>query len=202
MSLFPYRMIFIRHGETSYNAEGRLQGQRDIPLAPKGREQATRVGERLLQRFANEIEALDRAEAFYCSPLTRTRQTLELARAAMRLAPDAYRLDPVLQELTFGSWEGLTWPEVEALDPDGARARERDKWNFTPPAGESYAALAERVRPWLAARRGDCFVASHGGVARAFLYLLAGLPPLEAASADIQQGEALIFEDGRYAWTG
>ena len=60
-----------------------------------------------------------------------------------------YALEPALMELTFGEWEGLTWPQVESRDPAGARAREADKWNFAPPGGESYAMLAERLQPWL-----------------------------------------------------
>ncbi len=202
MAPFPHRIVFVRHGETSYNAESRLQGQRDIPLNGKGREQASAVGRALGVELADELARLDAAGAFYASPLVRTRQTMELARAAMGLAPERYHLSSTLKELTFGDWEGLTWPEVEARDPAGAEAREADKWNFAPPRGESYAMLVERVRPWLAAREGDCFVASHGGVARAFMVILADASSAEAATANIWQGRALIFDRGGYRWVG
>ena len=95
------------------------------------------------------IAALEAAEAFIASPLIRTRQTMELARAALGLPPARYALEPALKELTFGEWEGLTWPQVAKRDPAGARAREADKWNFAPPDGESYAMLAARLQPWL-----------------------------------------------------
>jgi probable phosphoglycerate mutase len=199
---YPHRIIFVRHGETSYNAESRLQGQRDIPLNRRGREQASAVGRALREELASELARLDAVGAFYASPLIRTRQTMELARAAMGLAPERYHLSPTLMELTFGDWEGLTWPDVEARDAAGARAREADKWNFAPPRGESYAMLVERVRPWLAAREGDCFVASHGGVARAFMVILAGVSSAEAENANIWQGRALIFDKGGYQWVG
>ncbi len=199
---YLHRIVFVRHGETSYNAEGRLQGQRDIPLNGKGREQASAVGRSLRGEMAGELARLDAAGAFYASPLQRTRQTMELARAAMGLAPERYRQCATLKELTFGDWEGLTWPEVEARDAASARAREADKWNFAPPRGESYAMLVERLRPWLAARQGDCFVASHGGVARAFMFLLAGASSAKAANANIWQGRALIFERGECWWAG
>jgi probable phosphoglycerate mutase len=199
---YPHRIIFVRHGETSYNAEGRLQGQRDVPLDGAGREQASRVGRALSDELAGELARLDALGAFYASPLIRARQTMELARAAMGLAPERYHLCSALKELTFGDWEGLTWPEVDGRDSAGAKAREADKWRFAPPRGESYAMLVERVRPWLAAREGDCFVASHGGVARALMFILAGVSAAEAANANIWQGRALIFDNGGYGWLG
>ena len=95
------------------------------------------------------ITRLEAADAFFASPLARARETMELARAALGLPPMRYALEPALKELTFGEWEGLTWPQVWNRDPAGARAREIDKWNFAPPGGESYAMLADRLQPWL-----------------------------------------------------
>ena len=202
MISFRRRILFIRHGETDYNREGRLQGQQDIPLNPKGREQASSVGRNLRRFAAEEIDRLEAAHAFLSSPLLRTRETMERARAAMGLNPGGYTVRDVLTELTFGDWEGLTWPEVEASDPAGAAARAADKWRFTPPNGESYAALAERLRPWAEGLEGDVFVAAHGGVARALMHLIADLPPLRAAEADIHQGRALVFTEGAFRWLG
>lgn len=202
MALFPYRILFLRHGETADNAAGRLQGQRDIPLNGKGRAQASTVGRALRDELPDELARLDALGAFYASPLLRARETMERARAAMGLAPERYQISPMLMELTFGDWEGLTWREVEARDPKGAKAREADKWNFAPPRGESYAMLVERLRPWLAARDGDCLVASHGGVARALMVILAGVSATDAENADVWQGRALIFDKGGYRWVG
>ncbi|HXT08988.1 MAG TPA: histidine phosphatase family protein [Roseiarcus sp.] len=198
----PHRLWFIRHGETDYNREGRLQGQRDVPLNPKGREQARAVGRALRKLAAPEIKKLDAAHAFLASPLLRTRQTMELARAAMGLGPSDYTLCDDLKELTFGDWEGLTWAEVEARDGDNAAARAADKWDFTPPSGESYAALASRLAVWVRSVDRDLFVASHGGVARALMFLLAGVAPSLAAEANIHQGRALLFADGGFRWIG
>ena len=198
----PHQLWFIRHGETEYNREGRLQGQQDIGLNPKGREQASAVGRALCKLAGPEIDRLDKSRAFFASPLLRTRQTMELARAAMGLDPQAYALDDVLKELTFGDWEGLTWPEVEARDPEGAAARAADKWDFVPPNGESYAGLARRLTPWVETIDRDLFVASHGGVARALMYLLAGATPEIAADVGIHQGRAILFSDGGFRWIG
>jgi broad specificity phosphatase PhoE len=197
---FPYRLIFMRHGETAYNAEGRLQGQLDIPLNARGREQARSVGRTLQARIGAEIEQLEAARAFIASPFVRARETMEIARGAIGLVPGRYHLDAALKEISFGAWEGLTWPEIEARDQRGVRARRKDKWNFAPPGGESYAMLAERLRPWLSGLTGDAFVVSHGGVARAVMMLVAGVAPAKAADAPIAQGRALCFENGTCRW--
>jgi probable phosphoglycerate mutase len=203
LSLYPHRILFIRHGETDYNADGRLQGQRDIPLNGKGRAQASAVGRMLAKTMRAEIDRLEASSAFHASPLLRVRNTLELARAEMGFEPTRYTIDDDLKELTFGSWEGLTWPEVEARDPAGAHAREKDKWGFVPPRGESYAELAVRIQGWLARQHGDLFLASHGGVARALMYLLGQVDTDTAANANIHQGRALVFEaDGKFRWVG
>lgn len=199
---FPHRLIFVRHGETPYNAENRLQGQRDIPLGQRGRDQASAIGRTLRARIGGDIDRLEADEAFVASPLQRTRETMELARAAMNLPPARYQLDPRLKELTFGDWEGLTWPEVRARDPKGAAARSADKWTYAPPNGESYAMLTTRIGAWLDTLAADAFVVSHGGVARALMALIAGVPGKVAADAPIVQGRALVFENGGCGWIG
>jgi hypothetical protein len=133
-------LCIIRHGETDWNVEGRLQGQKDISLNGRGRAQAEAVG-RELARLHPEITTFD----FVSSPLLRARETMCILRASLDLDPDLYRVDEDLRELTFGSWEGWTWSEVRDHDPVGAAGREADKWAFVPPGGENYAMLAERI---------------------------------------------------------
>jgi probable phosphoglycerate mutase len=193
------RLIFIRHGETDWNAEGRLQGRQDIPLNARGRHQAEKAGRTVLRILGPEaVRSPDLP--FLCSPLGRARQTMEIARAAMGLPVDAYSLDERVVELTFGEWEGLTWPEVKAREPTAASWREGDKWRFTPPKGESYAMLAERLRPWVESLDREAVVVSHGGVARALMAMVGGLPEERAALADIWQGRVLVFHNGKFDW--
>ena len=199
---FPHRLIFVRHGETAYNAENRLQGQLDTPLNARGREQARTIGGTLRSLFGPEIDRLDEARAFFASPLERARETMEIARDAMGLEPKRYHLDPVLKELSFGVWEGRTWPEIEVKDPKGLRARREDRWDFVPEGGESYAMLADRLRPWLDGLSEHAFVISHGGVARVLMALIARVPPAKAVDAPIIQGRAIVFENGGCRWIG
>ncbi len=188
------RIWFLRHGETDWNREGRLQGQQDIPLNDLGRAQAESAGIRL-GALAPVADL-----PWIVSPLGRTRRTAELARAGAGLAAEDYALDDRLKEITFGRWEGLTWREVRAADPAGASKREIDKWGFAPPGGESYAMLVDRIRPWLDTVTQPCVVVAHGGVARAMMHVVAGVPPHEATALDIWQGRVLLLEKGRYSW--
>ncbi len=199
---FPHRLIFVRHGETAYNADGRLQGQLDVPLNARGREQARAIGGTLRRLVGGEIDRLEEAQAFFASPLERARETMEIAREAMGLAPGRYHIDSVLKELSFGVWEGLTWPEIEVKDAKALRMRREDRWGFVPEGGESYAMLADRLRPWLDGLSEHAFVISHGGVARVLMTLIAGIPPAKAVEAPIIQGRAIVFESGSCRWIG
>ena len=96
-------VYFVRHGQTDWNAEHRLQGQADIALNALGRAQATRNGRKLAELIADPADF-----DFVASPLGRTRETMELVRAAMGLEPHGYRTDPRLIEVHFGDWQGHT----------------------------------------------------------------------------------------------
>ena len=196
----PPRIFFLRHGETDWNVEFRLQGQRDTPLNPRGRDQASAVGRMLRDYFGGQGAPGAADLDFIASPLERCRETMERARTAMGLDPIAYATDPRLMELSFGRWEGLTWSEVKAMDPWAAKAREGDKWDFQPPGGESYAMLAERVRPWLDQLADDSFVVAHGGIARVLMVMIGGISRADAPLADIKQGRAMLFEKGGCRW--
>ena len=148
-------LYLIRHGETDWNREGRLQGRRDIPLNPTGRRQAAELARRLAA--AVPPSALKTLE-FVASPLVRARETMELLRETLGMPAEGYAVDARLAELSFGRWEGLTWPEIRAADPAGATARDRSTWTYTPPGGEratstspiAWRAGATRLRamPW------------------------------------------------------
>ena len=188
-------IYFVRHGETDWNVEARLQGQRDVPLNDLGRVQAEEAGHRL-KGLVDTPEDLD----YVASPLGRTRETMERLRAAIALDSAAYRTDDRLKELTFGAWEGMTWKEIRTRDAKGAQARERDKWGFVPPGGESYAMLCERVAPVLDSLTRDTVMVSHGGVARVLLAHFGHLPRERAPRANIWQGRVLVLSNGAYRW--
>jgi broad specificity phosphatase PhoE len=189
------RLYFIRHGETDWNAARRLQGRNDIPLNALGRRQAAQCGELLGKLFAAS-GAAPQHFAFISSPLSRARETMDILRVGLGLPQQGYATDPRLAELSFGSWEGLTYKEVRDQDRSILAKRDRDKWNFQPPGGESYAQLLVRVREWHDSIFGDAVVTAHGGVARAFLVLYGVKSRAEAPQGDIAQGVVYEFMPG------
>jgi probable phosphoglycerate mutase len=189
---------FMRHGETDWNVEGRLQGQHDTPLNAVGYGQATACGEILRGLLARDGRDPMRFD-YVASPLMRARKTMELVRAELGLDAAGYRTDARLVELAFGRWEGLTFAEIKrnAADVQALATREHDKWGFRPPGGESYADLLVRVREWHATVARDTIVVAHGGVARTLIVDFGIEPPAAAPVHSIEQGVVYRFAPGR-----
>jgi broad specificity phosphatase PhoE len=185
-------LYYIRHGETDWNAEQRLQGHRDTNLNARGRAQAAHCGALLRDLFARDGRAA--ADCGYVSsPLMRARQTMEIIRAAVDLDPRDYSLDSRLTEISFGAWEGFTLDEIKQRSPQQLVERDRDKWGFSPPGGESYRDVTLRIADWYASLSRDMVVAAHGGVARALIVYLNILTPEEATRANIVHGVVYVF---------
>ena len=187
----------VRHGQTDWNVEHRLQGQADTDINATGRKQADRNGARLAA-LIDDPHLFD----FVASPMRRTSETMERIRAAMGLAPDGYRTDQRLMELHFGDWQGFTFAELEARRPGSTEARLLDKWRFVPPGkrAESYATLLDRVRPWLEALDQPTLCVTHGGVIRTLFMMVEGMPPAEAAMLDVPQDRILKITGKRLDW--
>jgi broad specificity phosphatase PhoE len=190
-------VYFVRHGETGWNAEGRLQGQADTDISDKGRRQAKRNGE-LLRELIPDPQNFD----FVASPLRRTRETMEIVRRAMGLDPTAYRTDPRLKELHFGDWQGFTYVELERSDPGSSARRAKDKWNFVPPGerAESYQMLLERVRPFIEQLSAPTVCVIHGGIIRVLFRMIDDVPERACARLHVPQDKVLRFENGRLTW--
>ncbi|MBA4247448.1 MAG: histidine phosphatase family protein [Microbacterium sp.] len=147
----------VRHGETDWNRERRIQGSTDIPLNDTGREQARATGALLASR---------RWTALVASPLSRASETARLIGAEVGLGEP--ELEPRIAERDYGQAEGLTGPEIDAMFPDGADV----------PGREPREAVAERAVAALhdlAARHpGEAvIVVAHGGVIRSVLETVA-----------------------------
>jgi broad specificity phosphatase PhoE len=188
-------IYYIRHGETSWNLEGRLQGTRDIPLNDLGRSQATQAGGILAELLVRD--GRDKASIpFVASPLVRARATMELVRDALQLPPDDYVLDDRLREIGYGEWEGATLAEMKLADPAFYAHRLTDKWSLAPEGGETYASVQLRMRDWYDSLLVDTVAVAHGGTARALMVSLGIETPQSAADLPIAQGAVYVFSGG------
>jgi probable phosphoglycerate mutase len=191
----PPTLYFVRHGETDWNRERRLQGQHDIPLNALGRLQSSRCGAILRDLLARAGKPAIDFE-YVSSPLGRARETMELMRAGLGLPPQQYRTDARLMEMSFGRWEGYTFAELQERESQGLAARERDKWGFVLPGGESYAGLGVRVAGWYAEVSRDTVVSAHGGVCRALIAHLGIAQPEVASTGEVGQGVVYVLNGG------
>lgn len=193
-----YPLVYIvRHGQTAWNAEFRLQGQADTDLNALGREQATGNGRRLAE-LVGDAQDFD----FVASPMRRTRETMERIRAAMKLDPLAYRTDIRLIEVNFGDWQSFTFAELETRSPGASRSRALDKWNFQPPGegAESYQMLLERVKPCFDEIDRKTVCVTHGGVMRTLFRFVLGMAEDEAANLEIPHDRVLKLEGRSLEW--
>ena len=189
----PPIIYYLRHGETDWNVEGRLQGGRDIALNARGRAQGTHCGEILRDLFARAGRDPPSYD-YVSSPLLRARETMELARTGLGLAAAGYRTDQALTEISFGDWEGFTIAQLRSRDPQRVAMREHDKWHFLPPGGESYETVSKRMHAWYRALDRDIIVTAHGGTARGLFAALGIAKPAAAPLIDIAQGVVYVIE--------
>ncbi|MES2933053.1 MAG: histidine phosphatase family protein [Pseudomonadota bacterium] len=157
----PTQILLIRHGETAWNAERRLQGHIDIALNAEGERQARALG------LALQSEALD---AIVSSDLQRA---LHTAQAIARHQPMSLMIDPLLRERCYGAFEGLTHADIAQRYPDEyARWMARDPDALMPPGermAESFRQFSARVVAallyWAAQYAGQKIaIVAHGGV--------------------------------------
>jgi len=186
-------LYYVRHGETDWNAEMRYQGQVDIPLNDKGRGQAKHNGEKLFERIG-KAEGYE----FISSPLSRTRETMEIVRTAMNLDVHNYNLDKRLIEISYGDFEGKTKAELKAINRDYFLGRKDDAWNFRPYNGESQADALSRISGWYASLDPAKMhvVTAHGAVGRVLRQYLLDLPKEEAAAFTFPQDEVFELRKG------
>ena len=139
-------LYLLRHGETTWNVERRMQGSLDSALTERGRAQALAMGRALAKELARE----ERPTVFLRSPLGRTRETSLIVGRALGLDPAVWRDDARLVELGYGRWEGSSWAEIETHTPNALADWKADPESYCPPGGERHAALRGRAAAVLA----------------------------------------------------
>jgi len=185
-------LYFARHGETEANVQRHFQGRNDTPLTPHGRIQA-----QMLAAILADCVKDKPIPHFVCSPLPRTRTTMEIILDALGL-PRVYDTDERLMEIDLGAWSGLTGDEASALDPAMWDKRVHDKWNVrVPGGGENYAMVADRLTAWARELARDTVAISHGAATRILRGLFLGLTWEEMSSLDERQDCVFRYRDGQ-----
>ena len=185
-------ICLVRHGQTEFNASGRIQGAKDSALTPLGVEQGRRLG-RLLGSLAPPDARI------IASPLGRTQHTARLIREEARLAADIAS-DARLAEISLGDWDGMLKDDIREIAPDYDAGERRWDWFFTAPKGESYATLTGRLGAWLEEARalpGTTIAVSHGVAGRILRGLFLGLPREDALMLDIPQDACFRMHGGK-----
>ena len=190
-------LLLVRHGETDWNRDGRWQGHADTPLNERGREQA--------RSLAAQLEGGESIAAVYASDLARARETAEIVAAPLGLEVE---IDPRLREIDFGSWEGLTTPEIEQRFPEEVARWRSNDGSQAFAGGETYAEMGERVVRALsdiaaAHPSQTVLVILHGGPIRGILAHAAGVTygeqrrlRAQLANCDVVR---IAVEDGVFA---
>lgn len=160
-------LYLVRHGETVWNREQRYQGQEDVPLSEKGRNQARCLAAALKDRSFDRILASD---------LSRAHETAEMIAEPAGIPVET---DPRLREMSFGRWEGLTHPEILARYPEEWESYRADPAGGRAPGGESMTEVQKRamavMEEALAEKPGHLLVVSHGALLKAVICALLDL---------------------------
>ena len=167
-------LYLIRHGQTEWNVQKRMQGRLDSPLTKMGKAQADANG-----KVLKEIAELD---ALVVSPSGRTRETAYIVNSYLR-APVSY--EDALMERDCGEWSGLSIDEIEAAFPRAWQQRIDDPYYHRPPAGENFDDMIDRVRGFLDSlferEHSEIALVTHSALSRAILTYLLQLAPVELA---------------------
>ncbi|EOK5971078.1 histidine phosphatase family protein [Vibrio parahaemolyticus] len=184
------RIFVLRHGETEFNADKKLQGHCDSSLTSKGSDQARRVGTTLKQYVEN------RPFRVYSSTLGRALQTSQIVCEELNYSYENLNKEPRLKEFSLGEWEQRTIPSLEQEIPN---LLAQNDWYLQAPNCETYESVRERLSSWLSdvAHDEDIVVVSHGLTGIVLRGLLLGMDYTQVWQQDLPQDALFIIEDGR-----
>ncbi|MFL0815505.1 histidine phosphatase family protein [Vibrio parahaemolyticus] len=184
------RIFVLRHGETEFNADKKLQGHCNSSLTSKGSDQARRVGTTLKQYVEN------RPFRVYSSTLGRALQTSQIVCEELNYSYENLNKEPRLKEFSLGEWEQRTIPSLEQETPN---LLAQNDWYLQAPNCETYESVRERLSSWLSdvAHDEDIVVVSHGLTGIVLRGLLLGMDYTQVWQQDLPQDAFFIIEDGR-----
>ncbi|HCH0141369.1 TPA: histidine phosphatase family protein [Vibrio parahaemolyticus] len=184
------RIFVLRHGETEFNADKKLQGHCNSSLTSKGSDQARRVGTTLKQYVENRLFRV------YSSTLGRALQTSQIVCEELNYSYENLNKEPRLKEFSLGEWEQRTIPSLEQEIPN---LLAQNDWYLQAPNCETYESVRERLSSCLSdvAHDEDIVVVSHGLTGIVLRGLLLGMDYTQVWQQDLPQDAFFIIEDSR-----
>lgn len=185
----------IRHGQTDWNANKRLQGQTEIPMNEYGKSQVLGNAQKLAT-LSQDLHNFD----FVSSPISRARETMMIIRGTLDLPKEEYRMDDRLKELNYGEFSTHTWDELRQSRPEDVKERFDHSWSYVIPRGECYAMLSKRVLNWLNEIERDTIVAAHAGISRVLQAHFVKCPKNDVAFLEAPQDRILVLRGDDVNW--
>jgi 2,3-bisphosphoglycerate-dependent phosphoglycerate mutase len=185
-------LVLIRHGQSQWNLENRFTGWIDIPLSPKGEEEAKKAGEKLRGYKFDKV---------YTSVLQRAIKTYEIAKETAGLGDLPVEQDKALNERMYGDLQGLNKDECRKKFGDEQVHIWRRSYDIPPPNGESLKDTAKRVLPYyhekiepdLKAGK-NILIVAHGNSLRALIMYIENISKEEILKLEIPTGEPIVYE--------
>ena len=178
-------LALLRHGHTPWNRAGRIQGRTDVDLDTDARAELSEF------RLPSPWDQAD----LWSSPLMRAAETAKLVSGR------APKTDPALIEMNWGDWEGKQGTILRADPASGFRDIEEWGWDYTPPNGESPAALRHRLIPWAEGLTKDAVAVCHIGVMRVLMAQAMGWDFAGPAPFQIKRNRLFILHIGADGWS-
>lgn len=185
------KLVLVRHGKSEWNEKGLWTGWRDIPLAPRGFEEARTTGEQLKDLHF---------DAAYTSALARAQQTLEEILKTTGQTPPVTKSE-ALNERDYGDYTEKNKWDIQREMGEEVFQKIRRSWDFPPPNGESLKMVYDRVLPYFLTEilpriktGSNIIIAAHGNSLRALVKYLENISNENIASLEIGTGEAYVYE--------
>lgn len=181
------KLYLVRHGETDWNLENKIQGQTDIPLNDNGRKQARELADKVIRELGG-------IRKIYSSRQKRAQETAQIIGSKLSVSPIVYQ---GLEEICLGEWEGYTWKQVKEVFAEEYQIWHQNRRYQVPPKGESYQQLLDRLLPALddiIRKEGqDILVVTHSAVIMTLMSYVYDTP-FEDMARNYKTGNAAIVE--------
>lgn len=180
-------IYLLRHGETDWNKEGRLQGRMDVPMNENGRKQISDSAI-ILTRILSELEVV------ISSPLVRAYESAEIVAEQLSYEKDNIILEPMLLERSFGMGEGLIYTELTEKFPDGNYPEAESVEALIERAGEAFEKIVTSYQ-----NKKQILIVAHGAILYAMLTAISnGKIPYGGNMTKINEGSIhrILFENG------